>query len=224
MKVLKYAIALCMAAICATSAHATTDLKDLLKSAASASDKNSTVNTIGNVISGLTASSQFEISALEGSWTYRSPAVSFKSENALQNIGGAAAAASVEAKLSPYYEKAGLTAMKLTVANDSSFTMQLKKGALKGKLSKDENGDLIFNFSALGKINLGKLKAYTTMSGNTLNLTFDITKLIAIAKTATSVAGIKSLEAISSLLQSYDGIYAGFKLVKDDKQASTATE
>ncbi|MDE5595772.1 MAG: DUF4923 family protein, partial [Muribaculaceae bacterium] len=37
-------------------------------------------------------------------------------------------------------------------------------------------------------------------------------KLISIVKTVSSVAGISSLNTISSLLSSYDGIYAGFKL------------
>ncbi len=90
--------------------------------------------------------------------------------------------------------------------------MQLKRGSLKGTLSKDEEGNLQFNFNALGKIKLGKISAFATKSGSTLNLTFDVSKLISIVKTVSSVSGSASLNTISSLLSSYDGIYAGFKL------------
>ena len=51
---------------------------------------------------------------------------------------------------------------------------------LKGKVEKDEENNLIFSFSAFGKISLGKLKAHATKSGSTLNLTFDATKLVQI--------------------------------------------
>ena len=90
--------------------------------------------------------------------------------------------------------------------------MKLKRGSLKGTVSKDEQGNLEFNFSAFGKIKLGKVSAFATKSGNTLNLTFDVSKLISIVKSVSSVSGISSLNTISSLLSSYDGIYAGFKL------------
>lgn len=204
-------IIVALSLLCATSAFATGDLKDLLNSVTSSGDSNP-LGAIGNVISNLTASSNFELKDLEGTWVYESPAVTFKSDNALQKIGGSAAASTIEGKLEPYYKKAGITALKLTVDADFNFTMQLKKGALNGTLSKDEDGNLHFKFNALGKIQLASVSAYATKSGNTLNLTFDVSKLITIVKTVSSVSGISSLNTISSLLSSYDGIYAGFKL------------
>ena len=215
MKFSKTFIALAFAAVCSLSASATGDLKDILNSvtSGSSSDKDSNpLGAIGNAISNLTASSKFEIEDLRGTWVYSSPAVTFKSDNALQKVGGAAAATTIENKLAPYYQKAGITALKLTVDEKNNFTMQLKKGSLKGTVSKDENGNLQFNFNAFGKIKLGKISAYATKSGKTLNLTFDVSKLISIVKTVSSVSGISSLNTISSLLSSYDGIYAGFKL------------
>ena len=215
MKFSKTFIALAFAAVCSLSASATGDLKDILNSvtSGSSSDKGSNpLGAIGNAISNLTASSKFEIEDLRGTWVYSSPAVTFKSDNALQKVGGAAAATTIENKLAPYYQKAGITALKLTVDEKNNFTMQLKKGSLKGTVSKDENGNLQFNFNAFGKIKLGKISAYATKSGKTLNLTFDVSKLISIVKTVSSVSGISSLNTISSLLSSYDGIYAGFKL------------
>lgn len=215
MKTSRFLAILAIVAVSAMTASASGDLKDLLKSASSAASSGSNSNAlgaIGNVISNLTASSSFEIADLRGTWVYDSPAVTFKSDNALQKVGGAAAASTIENKLAPYYKTAGITSLKLTVDENDNFTMALSKGSLKGTVSKDEQGNLEFNFNAFGKIKLGKVSAYATKSGNTLNLTFDVSKLVSIVKTVSSVAGIASLNTMSSLLSSYDGIYAGFKL------------
>lgn len=209
-------LVLALSALCfSNTASASGDLKDLLNAVTSKSSDSGTsdaLGKLGSVISGLTANSKFELTDLTGTWTYESPAVTFQSDNALQKVGGAAAATAIEDKLAPYYNKAGITALKLTVNDDLTFSMALKRGTLKGNITKDDEGNLEFNFSAFGKINLGKISAYATKSGNTLNLTFDVSKLISIIKTVSSVANISSLNTVSSLLSSYDGIYAGFKL------------
>ena len=209
-------IIIVLALLTALPAMASGDLKDLLNSVTSgksSSDNNSNpLGSLGSVISNLTASSSFELADLQGTWDYQSPAVTFQSDNVIQNAGGAAAASTIEGKMAPYYEKAGITSLQLTVDAENNFTMKLKRGSLKGTVSKDEQGNLEFNFSAFGKIKLGKVSAFATKSGNTLNLTFDVSKLISIVKSVSSVSGISSLNTISSLLSSYDGIYAGFKL------------
>ena len=153
-----------------------------------------------------------ELKDLTGTWNYSSPAVTFKSDNALQKVGGVAAATAIEEKLAPYYKTTGFDAMVLTVADDFTFTMKLRRGTLKGTISKGDDGNLVFAFNAFGKINLGKVSAFAAKSGNTLTLTFDVTKLISLLKTVSSVANIKSLSTLSTLLSSYDGLYAGFKL------------
>ena len=209
-------IIIVLALLTALPAMASGDLKDVLNSVTSgksSSDNNSNpLGSLGSVISNLTASSSFELADLQGTGDYQSPAVTFQSDNVIQKAGGAAAASTIEGKMAPYYEKAGITSLQLTVDAENNFTMKLKRGSLKGTVSKDEQGNLEFNFSAFGKIKLGKVSAFATKSGNTLNLTFDVSKLISIVKSVSSVSGISSLNTISSLLSSYDGIYAGFKL------------
>lgn len=201
----------------AGTAAAQSSLQDLLKSVtggASQDGKSKTegLGKIGDLISGLTASSNFELKDLTGTWNYSSPAVTFKSDNALQKVGGVAAATAIEEKLAPYYKTTGFDAMVLTVADDFTFTMKLRRGTLKGTISKGDDGNLVFAFNAFGKIKLGKVLAFAAKSGNTLTLTFDVTKLISLLKTVSSVANIKSLSTLSTLLSSYDGLYAGFKL------------
>ena len=93
--------------------------------------------------------------------------------------------------------------------------MQFGRGSLKGSITKDQDGDIVFQFKALGKVNVGSMKTYVTMSGSSdMSLTFDVSKLISIIKAVGSISGNSSIKSISTLLESYDGICAGFKLKK----------
>ncbi len=202
--------------------YATNDLKDLLntvkskaassKASDSNSDSSNPLGKLGGLISSFVASSDFDIKDLAGTWLYQSPAVSFASDNALQKVGGAAAASTIEEKIAPYYDKAGIGSLKFTVDADSTFSMNLRRITLKGNITKDDHDNLIFNFKAMGKVKLGKLTAHATKSGDTLSLTFDISKLVSLLQTVTAVTNMSSLNTVSKLLSSYDGIYAGFRL------------
>jgi hypothetical protein len=198
------------------------DIKDLLKGSSNSSSSSSQsssstasniLNQISSAVSNYTASSNFDVNDLVGTWKYSSPAVAFKSESALSNIGGAAAATTVENKLKTYYNKLGANNVVLTVNSDLSFTMKMKFGSLTGTISK-ESDQLYFNFAAFGKYSIGKVGSIATKSGSTLNLTFDASKLISILKKVSSIANNSSLTAATTLLSTYDGIYVGFKLKK----------
>ena len=168
---------------------------------------------IGGLINKATSSTNFTVDDLKGTWLYDSPAVSFESDNVLKNIGGAGAAAAVETKLAPYYQKLGFTKTTLTVSEDHSFSLKLGLLILKGTVEKDESGEgLVFSFNAIGNKTLGKVKANASKSADTLNLTFDATRLIQVLTTISSKLNIKSLNTLSTLLNSYEGIYIGFKM------------
>ncbi|MCH5220627.1 MAG: DUF4923 family protein [Muribaculaceae bacterium] len=200
MKIKRYCSCLCAIVITSFCASAQLDLGNLL---------NSGLQTIQNA----TASTKFDVKDLVGTWIYTSPAVSMKGDNALANIGGAAAATTIENKLSPYYQKLGLQNTKLTVNNDLTFTMNAGAAKLSGTIEK--SGDnLVFNFSAFGKITIGKVDCLATKSGSTLNLTFDSSKLLSIIKKVSSLASNTSISSISSLLSNYDGLYLGAKMKK----------
>lgn len=195
------------------------DLKGLLggsKDKDSDKQGSSIGNILGNIIDNVTADRDVQPNQLIGDWTYGSPAVDFESDNALQSIGGSAASATIESKLEPYYSKAGITQMKMTVDTACNFSMQLKVGSLTGKIEKPQgNGqekNLTFKFQAFKKITIGSISAHATLSGNTLSLTFDVSGLIKILKTVSSVANNSSFNTMVKLLESYDGLYAGFKL------------
>ena len=58
------------------------------------------------------------------------------------------------------------------------------------------------------------MEAYVSKSGNNLSLTFDVTKLMNLISKAGSISGNSSLKTLSKLLESYDGMCAGFELRK----------
>jgi hypothetical protein len=129
--------------------------------------------------------------------------------------GGAAAATTIENKLSPYYKKIGINKMQLTVNADSTFTMKYAKGSLSGTVTAGtESGTLVFQYKALSTIPIGSYTVYVAKSGNTLTLTYDVSKLMTLMNTISSVSGSTSISTINSLLQSYDGLQAGFKMTK----------
>ncbi len=193
------------------------DLKGLFGGGSSSSSEsdgndNKLGNIIGGIVGNLISDKDVDPSQLEGEWKYVSPAVDFASDNALQKIGGAAASATIEQKLEPYYQKAGLTNLQFTADKEGNFSIQLKRGTLTGTIEKGENGYLIFNFKAFNKINIGKISPRATLAVNTLSLTFDVSGLIKIIKTVSQLSGNSTVQSMVQLLESYDGLYAGFKL------------
>ncbi|MCM1449914.1 MAG: DUF4923 family protein [Clostridiales bacterium] len=208
------------------------DLKGALKKAASSANNADSTSTgsnggLGGLLGGLgniLGVTDVNIKDLAGTWNYAKPAVAFKSDNLLKKAGGEAAASVLEGKLAPYYQKAGITSLQLTVNNDSTFTMAVKKVTLKGKLTKDEEGNFIFNFQALGKMNLGHLTSVITKSGNNIDVTFDASKLVSLVSKIAAVTGNSTVKTVSSLLESYDGLNAGFQLARlsDNSLSTTA--
>lgn len=176
------------------------------------SGTSSPLGALGEFINNTIANNNFTIDDLTGTWNYKSPAVSFQSGNVLQGIGGAAAATALENQLEPHYRRLGFTRTSLEVDAEHNFILKLGLVQLRGKIEKDENDRLVFNFNAFNRISLGKLSANATKSGNTLNLTFDATRLINILTKVAGALNNNTLNALSSLLNSYEGVYIGFKL------------
>ena len=182
------------------------------------------LDALSGIVSSLTSTSKFDIADIAGTWSYQSPAVSFKSDDALSKIGGVAAATALENKLAGYYNTAGLNTLVLTVNPDSTFTMKIKAINLSGNITKDdEKGNLTFHFSAFGKINIGAVSAIAEKSAtNTLTLTFDVSRVISILDKVGSAVKIQSITTITSLLKSYDGLYAGARLKKTGSAQPTS--
>lgn len=180
----------------------------------SASSVLGSLGSIGDVIENLVSSSDVAVDDLVGTWVYSAPAVAFKSDNLLKKAGGAAAATAVEEKLSKYYKIANVQSMKLVIAEDSTFTMAFRRVTLTGDITKDTEGNIFFNYKVAGKINIGSIQTFITKSGNTLNVMYDVSKLVTILQKVGSYTGNSTVKGVTSILEGYDGITAGFKLTK----------
>ena len=174
---------------------------------------------LGDVLGGVAAalgigSDQADISKLAGEWAYDGPAVTFKSDNLLLKAGGAAAATTVEKKLEPYYQKAGLENRVVTINADSTFTFKTSHMSLSGTIERQpDSGNYAFHFQALKKIPVGTMPAYIKLTGTSrMALTFDVSKLIKIIEMAGSLTGSSSIKTVSTMLNQYDGLTAGFDL------------
>lgn len=161
-----------------------------------------------------TASTSFTAEELVGTWNYVSPAVSFKGDGALANIGGAAAATPIESKLAPYFQKAGINNSQLVVNEDLSFSWKISSVKLTGTIEKTEGSNLVFNFKAFGKVKIGKIECVATKSGSTVSLTFDSSKILSLAQQVASVASNSTFKTVNSLLSNYKDLYVGIKVKK----------
>lgn len=199
------AAVMAIAAVAAPSANAW-DLKDLLGGDAG--------STIGNIIEGVLTKKNLEVKDLAGTWKATGSAVTFKSDNFLQQAGGIAGAAAIETKLNPYFEKYGLTGAEMAIAEDGQMTLKIKKMTLKGLIVKGaEEGTFEFDFSAFGAIKIASLTAYVEKSPSSLNVMFDATKLKQFISVIANISGMQLAKTVSTLLDSYDGACIGFKMV-----------
>lgn len=199
----------------APAASASPDITDLLKGAASkigGGDGSTALSGLKGAVEGMIAKSDLTAADLVGDYKYSAPAVSLQSDNALQKLGGSAATGVIVDKLAPYYQKAGLSSMTATFREDGTCEFKVKKATVTGTYERNESGDFTFNFKAVKKIPLGKMNAHVEKIGKKLTLTFDASKLIKLVNAVASVSGQSSLQAAAKMLNSYDGLYAGFEL------------
>ena len=170
---------------------------------------------LGSVVNSLVSTDKVEIADLKGTWKSVSPAIVFKSENLLQKAGGTAAEAAIEGKLDKYYKAAHMDEFTITFEEGDKYTMTFKNGrTASGTVTKGaKNGTIVFNFSTLGSTKLRQVTAYV-QKGTQLSITFDISKLNTLLSTVSKYTGNSTVSSITSLLNSYKGMYAGFKFEK----------
>lgn len=193
----------------------------VLSSLFGALNESGSLGSVGDMVQNLISTDNIEIKDIAGTWEYSAPAVSFKSDNLLKKAGGAATATTLEGKLSIYYKYANIQSLKLEIKEDSTFTMKFKRTTLKGDITKDEEGKFFFNYKVAGRINIGTIQTYLTKSGNTLDVTYDVSKLIKLIEKVGTYTGNSTVKGISSLLNEYDGVTAGFKMKKVETSTGT---
>lgn len=195
------------------------DIKDVLNGVKNGGNGSSATEKLAGLAGALLSSDKISIESLHGSWAYKAPAVTFKSDNLLKKAGGAAVSETIEGKLASYYSKLGFTQMTLVVNEDNTFEMKIKKMTLKGTITevtdKNSKANFVFSFKAAGKVSIGKLDTYVQKSAlGTLSIMFDVSKLISLVEKVSTLTNLSSAKTLSSALSSYDGMCAGFEMSK----------
>ncbi len=169
---------------------------------------------LGSIVNSVISSDSITVEQITGQWTYSSPAVSFQSDDLLKKAGGAAVASTVESKLAPYYQRAGIDGMKMTFDGKGNVTILLKGGrTINGTVAQGEKaGQLVFNFSRLGS-KYGNITAYVT-KGTDLSIMMDVSKLRDLVSAIAKYTKNSTANTASTILSEYKGIYAGLKLSK----------
>ena len=221
-KFMKRFFAILVLTLCVSVANAQSGVQGVLNQLlGSGATSNTVTSIIENVLGG--AVSKLDLS-IEGTWKYKEPEVQFKSDNLLAKAGGATATTKIENNLLKVYGKIGINeSLSYTFNSDSTFTHTVKIGSsvksLKGTYSLDkENKIITLKYSALGKIGLGKVNAIYANTGTSLALLFDASELMTFLKkvvsAASSLTGKASIATASALLENYDGVLLGYKMVK----------
>ena len=148
-----------------------------------------------------------------GTWNYTGSAITFKSStNALSNLAGTAATSAIEKKLDQYLSKVGISQGLFGFTFNEDGTMFVKYGSksFNGTWTLDADNSVV-NMKIKSLINM---KGYVAVKNNNMELEFDVTTMMRLVKSVTSVYNKGTLQTINDLLNQYDQMFAGFKLVK----------
>ncbi|MBO7379443.1 MAG: DUF4923 family protein [Bacteroidales bacterium] len=169
-----------------------------------------TGSIITNLIASVTGDITTTASSVVGTWSYSEPSVQFESENYLTQAGGAVIADKVKTKLTSIYKLVGIKEGKLKFAFDKDGNVTYSVGSL------SRQGTYVFNSSdktiTITTSTGASIKSYVTVTGSTMYLTFDGTKLLTLMKTLGSK--FNSLSTITSIANSYEGMKVGFQFTK----------
>lgn len=190
-----------------SSAQAQFSLGDLLNS-----------STVDKVVGALTnKDATLTVADLAGTWRYSAPACKFESDDLLKSAGGEVVASTLKDKLATYYEKAGITSSRVSFSfADTTMVLNYGSAKLNGYVVKDEpSGKFVVTFTLVGgHIPVMVMDADITKSGNTMEILFNVDKLVDVLVSISSKTQSSTLQTISNLLSEYDGVLMGFELTK----------
>ena len=159
------------------------------------------VENIVNTITGKNTAS------MVGTWSFSGSAIEFESDNLLQAAGGTVAATAAESKLNEQLNKFGITEGKLAF----TFNARLGTRNMGGTYSYDKStGKVNLKFAKLVGIN-----AKVNCTSSNMDLLFNSDKLLDLITFLSSKSSNTTLQTISSLAESYDGMMLGFALKKE---------
>ena len=156
---------------------------------------------------------------IEGTWTYVKPDCKFQSDNLLSKAGSEIASKKIEDKITELMLKLGVDEHSVfTFNNDSTYTIKNSKRTTQGTYSFNRETQEITLTSRLN-IHFTAKVAKNLLAPNKLSLLFKADKLMNMAKTITGSLSKnstnKTIGAINSLLNGYNGMMLGFELERE---------
>ena len=171
----------------------------------------SIINGILNNVIGSATFSQADLCA--HTWKYSKPGCAFTSENLLAKAGGEIAANKIEEDLSKYYSKFGFSNSNtyFTFKTDGTFAAKIDGKSWNGTYTFDEKTHAI-QLKGL----LLSASGFATRTANGIRLLFEQKKLLTLVKTLSklNLTGSTTMSAVSSIVDSYDGVRIGFEMTK----------
>lgn len=169
-----------------------------------------TGSVLGNIISIFAGDVLTNQNTLVGTWSYTQPCVQFESESLLAKAGGAVIAEKAEATLATYYQKIGITPGSCKFTFNSNKTLQYTIGSrtAQGTYEFDSKKKTVTITTQLGQ----KITAYVSITGRSMGLTFDASKLLTLVSSASAASS--SLSSIGAIAGNYSGMKLGFEFIK----------
>ena len=152
--------------------------------------------------------------SIVGTWVYAEPSVEFTSQNLLAQAGGLVAANQIVNKLSPYYEKVGIKpgTFTMTFNQDNTCIITVAGKTQQANYTYDQTAHTLRITGQVIGLSFGT--AYATVSSNQMSVTLDSSKLLDVAKNVTSKSQNSTMNALSSIASTFNGMKTGFKFVK----------
>lgn len=211
----KWAACACIiASLAPTNANADS-LKDLFNS-----DWGKKLGQIAEETVDQNTAKKLEVADLKGTWKAFDPAVSLRSENVLEQAGGAAIAGIAEEKIRPYYEKLDLDGTEMTINEKGEFTIKIKKIPVKGVFVKNDDGSFAMKLnSGLSKLKKEQreLTAYILKSKDDMSITIDVKKLLGVVEKIAAKTDAKTIGTMAKLLENYDQVCVGLRFMQTAK-------
>lgn len=175
------------------------------------SSSNGTISAVKDILGNVLGTQTVTPQSIEGTWTYKRPAIIFESSNVLNKIGGSVASSNIENKIATYLQKVGIKegALIMTFNKDNTFTAKCGTKTTTGTYTLEgSNITLAFKLKK-------SVKANVKLSGNDMQLTFKADKLLTLLQGLEKVSSINSsIATITKLLKMYDGLQLGLQFSK----------
>lgn len=206
-------MAVSVAMMCSSSMSAQSDLGNVLGNVLGAATGNSSSsgdNLISSLTSIFSSNKQADKNKIIGTWVYSEPAIVLKSDNILTNTAAKIASNKMESKLQSYLTKYGIKpgTFSMTFKEDGTYTRTLNGKTSKGKW-QIKDSKLLLTIAGIKTISVT-----TQIDGQDLQFVTDATKLLNLFKSFGAKSTNSSLQTITSLMKSVNGMQAGITLRK----------